>query len=256
MPAISTRLDYAPPAPRRSLKPWLLSLVLVAGSILVAVLCWDHVERLRITLERYRQHRDDMRRQTQLLTHVGRAAAFAYDEDPRAAAGDAEHAAGYEETVGPRTMIRAVVYRLPELKRLQEWIRTTDVIFCHGRSTAAVGERLVVVSTHNGWWNADMIREVPLCVQLVVPMPADSTYGAYPQLVPQRLGPRLMLRPDERIRFRFGRPHPGDGRLFTIGYDVNGRAGEIEGRLSDDGATVRWRHMHGPAGWQAADTPC
>ena len=55
----------------------------------------------------------------------------------------------------------------------------------------------------------------------------------------------ILLSPFQRLRLYAGQPDPDDASHFTIGYDVDGELGVIEGWLTDKTAGPGWHNGTG-----------
>lgn len=107
------------------------------------------------------------------------------------------------------------------------------VLFLHERRSAC-GERRVVCVEYTGAWSPLVVRTVH-CGSLVTRASFD----------PLQWSPNPNLT-GRRLRFFAGQPDPADPARFTIAYDMDGRAGTVEGRLLD-GGDVALRFLDGPA---------
>ena len=108
------------------------------------------------------------------------------------------------------------------------------VLFLHERRSAR-GERRVVCVEYAGAWN-------PLIARTVRPGSPLSR----PAFEPTQFSPAIDLTNCARLRFFAGQPDPADASRFTIGYEMDGRGGTLEGRLLEDG-DIALRVLDGPA---------
>ncbi|MDB5356793.1 MAG: hypothetical protein JWN24_3246 [Phycisphaerales bacterium] len=146
---------------------------------------------------------------------------------------------------------RSGLWPLPEpWKRLgYQW--SCGTVFLHARSKPSGGERLValdLVPFENG---------------------AASPGSTSPQLQAMTLNPGksdgpkdagdfydlgMPLEPDCPVRFFAGQPDPNDRAHFTVGYEINGQKGTIDGWLRND-ETVKLDVRDGPAKFGRARKP-
>lgn len=108
------------------------------------------------------------------------------------------------------------------------------VLFLHERRSAR-GERRVVCVEYAGAWN-------PLIARTVKP----GTPLSRPIFEPIQYSPAINLTNCHRLRFFAGQPDPADDSRFTIGYEMDGRVGTLEGQLLEDG-DIALRVLDGPA---------
>jgi hypothetical protein len=153
----------------------------------------------------------------------------------------------YDEDVAQGRMATEV--RVPAWDALYPFIKYAGpprpqraVLFLHALRHPTAGVRLVEVELahHN-----DEVEE--LALRDFVPHPAALSEPPQARVYENWL--RLPgLRGARRLRFYAGRPDPADPSRFTIPYEIDGRAGALDGRLDDDGGIIVHVREGGAAG--------
>jgi hypothetical protein len=141
----------------------------------------------------------------------------------------------------------------PPLAALQN--KPSGAVFLHERTTPSGRRRIVIVFPNAGlpvgmvYGGAGRIVEF----QSHTAVPATLVPGS--EL--RRLGKSrlcLILKTEDVLRLFWGQPDPRQSDHFTIGYELNGTGGTIDGRLKDDGQ-LDLNVRDGPAKKAAATLP-
>jgi hypothetical protein len=183
--------------------------------------------------------------QRQCMTFSAPADFVAYEEDPTRAAALLKQSR-YRTQALPATSGTAAGFSPPPLAHLESVWGWGNVLYMHAATTSLERRRLIVVdlAVRRAWGTSRTEERV---IEL---------YGA--GLVPASLRPGtetegtggnyldLILQQTDRLRVFWGQPDPIRSDRFTIGYELNGEPGAIEGLLKDDGQ-VDLRVLDGPA---------
>lgn len=111
-------------------------------------------------------------------------------------------------------------------------------LFLHGRSSPGGAGRIVAINVALDENSSDLLLSVR------VAEPATRRIGSQPRLLSAQ---EYHIRHGEigRLRIFAGQPDPADPARFTIGYEMNGHAGTIIGRLNA-GDAVKLDFSNGP----------
>jgi hypothetical protein len=242
-PGVLPELDYEPAKQvlrRRRWRRAVVALIVLVGGIAL----W------RVGPPCFRQARY-VYWQSQCMSFTKPADFVAYEEAVTRASALLSHA-GYQ-VVTPAGAPGAVGFIPPPLARLKSgWV---SMAFVHGRTTPSGRRRLVVLGyqfegqiLHSGTLTGRVMRiygsgKVPATL-----LPGSEVQGyAHNRLV-------LPLQPSDQLRLFWGQPDPDHADHFTVGYDLNGQRGTIDGWLKDDGQ-LDLKVRDGPATKIAAMLP-
>jgi hypothetical protein len=147
----------------------------------------------------------------------------------------------------------ATLFSPPPLTALQN--KPSGAVFLHERTMPSGRRRIVIVFPNVGPPIGNVFRGAGRIVEFQSHTAVPATLLPGSELRP--LGKSrlcLILQPDDVLRLFWGQPDPRQSDHFTIGYELNGAVGTIDGRLKDDGQldlSVR----DGPAKKVAATLP-
>jgi hypothetical protein len=183
-----------------------------------------------------------------------------YEDDPAAAAkllALPGYVRGFE--AWERT---PVALHVPRSRRVLEslngptWALSQEeaVLFMHERRSSKGIRKLVIVSCDPRW---DPARSMPGYLARVLERPVRPGSDVDAQTLLEDSLVNIMGSPmhricsgpttPERIRFFAGQPDPVDASHFTIGYEMAGARGSVDGWLDADGRRVRLEVRDGPA---------
>jgi hypothetical protein len=242
-----SKLEYEPARPalrRRRLRRAVAALMLLVGAVAIWRAGPPFARQVRYVYW-----------QSQCMRFTRPADLVAYEEDLTRAAVLLKRPE-YLGINGPSGVPPPAGFHPPPLVQLQSRWGPGCVAFLHARTTPSGRNRLVVarIELEGGqFYPSGTLTKRAIRIHGSVSVPATLVPGS--ELHGDvRSGLSLRLQEEDQIRLFWGQADPDHGDHFTIGYQLNGQTGTLDGWLKDDGQ-LDLRVRDGPAKQVATNAP-
>lgn len=227
-------LPYALPLPWYRRRLWLkfaaMLLLLVAG-----ILGGRISFRLAAAAQR---NRAIAREQNDMLTFSQSGTQVVYEEDQARCRQLLASGKGYQQWPWARPASEVAAWGSPVMfARPTGFPRDARIdylgeagLFLHRRISPAGHERIVSLSPPAIYYFCRHYRQIGFCFSVGKPAAVPGAFPAFDSFIPHV----LPLTGDERLRMFAGQPDPTNLSHWTIGYELNGQAGTIDGYLKDN----------------------